>query len=178
MAFDFQFSFRSTFTSSLIARKLFWIYHGKSKNERMCTMMLVRMISAVCLYFGDIWTKLVPIGNTEARNDYYVTNDVTVRRNGWTETRIGCSWFVLFCYRIKISLYFSIKSHIFSRRHRISSLLRTTIHLLPTKWRLCRVMCYVRWNSIVTWHVKHGKCMCYVEKSIILHAMYRKYICI
>jgi len=28
----------------------------------------------------DTWTKLVPMGNTEGRNGYYVTNDVTV---GW-----------------------------------------------------------------------------------------------
>ena len=48
---------------------------------------------------GDTWTKLVPRGNTEARNGYYVMNDVTVRWRSFCLhtfgifSKIKCPWF-------------------------------------------------------------------------------------
>jgi len=33
--------------------------------------------------------KLVPIGNTEARNGYYVTNDITVERRSFSLHTFG-----------------------------------------------------------------------------------------
>jgi len=50
-------------------------------------------------YSGDTWTKLVPIGNTESCNGYYVMNNVTVRRRSFCLhtfsifVRIKCLWF-------------------------------------------------------------------------------------